>query len=75
MAGKRKVVDARKDKKGNIESVLLEGNKNFTSLSKAIDMTENGQVDLVVVHTDDKKHLRTRPNDKKKDNLDDMAGD
>ncbi len=73
MAGKRKVVDAKANAAGKITAVKLEGNKNFTSLEKAINMTENGDVDLVVVNVKDKKHLRTRPNEKTKDNLDDLA--
>lgn len=73
---KRKIVDAKADPKGNITDVKLEGNQNFTSLETAIKMTKQGLVDAVVVTPKDaKQHLRTRPDDKTKNNLDDMAGD
>jgi hypothetical protein len=73
---KRKIVDARADSDGNITDVKLEGNQNFTSLETAIDMTKQGLVDAVVVTPKDaKQHLRTRPDGKTQNNLDDMAGD
>ena len=73
---KRKIVDAKADSEGNITHVKIQGNQNFTSLDKAIDMTKQGLVDAVVVTPKDaKQHLRTRPDDKTKNNLDDMAGD
>lgn len=73
---KRKIVDAKADSKGNITDVKLQGNQNFTSLEKAIEMTKQGVVDAVVVTPKDaKQHLRTRPDDKTSNNLDDMAGD
>lgn len=73
---KRKIVDAKADKKGNIISVKLEGNKNHTSIDNAIKMTKKGEVDAVVVKPKKaKEHLRTRPDSKKNNNLDDMAGD
>ncbi|MCW4629588.1 MULTISPECIES: DUF3892 domain-containing protein [Marinomonas] len=75
MAKKRKVVDAKRDKNGNITDVLLEGNKNFTSTEKALGMTKSGLIDLVVVKRKDKEHLRTRPDGKKGNNLDEMADD
>ena len=75
MAKKRKVVDAKSDKKGNITDVLLEGNKNFTSAEKALEMTKSGTVDLVVVKSMGKEHIRTRPDEKKGNNLDEMADD
>lgn len=73
---KRKIIDARADSKGNIEAVKLDGNKTFTPLKKAIQMTKRGEVDAVVVNSKHaKKHLRTRPDNKTKNNLDEMAGD
>lgn len=76
MPKKRKIVDARADEKGNIEAVKIEGNQNFTSLENAIRMTEQGLVDAVVVtQKEGDKHLRTRPDSQKGNNLDDMAGD
>jgi len=76
MPDQRKIVDARKDSKGNIEAVKIEGNQNFTPIETAIRMTEQGKVDAVVVNPKDgDKYLRTRPDDKTGNNLDDMAGD
>jgi hypothetical protein len=73
---KRKIVDARADSKGNITAVKLKGNVTFTPLKTAIKMTRQGLVDAVVVKpTDAKIHLRTRPDSKTSNNLDDMAGD
>lgn len=76
MADKKKIVDARADKKGNIEAVKIEGNKTFTPKETAIRMTKQGKVDAVVVkQKDGDEHLRTRPDSKIKNNLDEMAGD
>ena len=76
MAGKKKIVDAKADSKGNITAVKIQGNQTFTPLETAIRMTEQGKVDAVVVHPKDgDKHLRTRPDGKTKNNLDEMAGD
>jgi 4-hydroxy-L-threonine phosphate dehydrogenase PdxA len=76
MSNKKKIVDARSDKNGNITEVKLSGNITFTRLETAIRMTERGQVDAVVVNPKDgSKHLRTRPDDKTKNNLDEMAHD
>jgi hypothetical protein len=73
---KRKIVDARADSKGNIEAVRIQGNQSFTPLKTAIKMTKQGKVDAVVVKPKDaKQHLRTRPDNKTKNNLDEMAGD
>lgn len=73
---KRKIVDAKADSKGNITAVKIQGNQTFTPLKTAIKMTKQGLVDAVVVKPKDaKQHLRTRPDNKTKNNLDDMAGD
>ena len=73
---KRKIVDARADKKGNITAVKLQGNQNFTPKKTAIKMAKRGEIDAVVVKPKNAiQHLRTRPDDKIKNNLDDMAGD
>lgn len=73
---KRKIVAARADEKGNISAVKIEGNKTFTPIKQAIKMTEKGAVDAVVVNPRNKeKHLRTRPDGRTTNNLDDMAGD
>lgn len=76
MSKKRKIVDAKADDKGNIKAVKIQGNETFTPLDTAIRMTEKGKVDAVVVkQKDGEKHLRTRPDSKKGNNLDDLAGD
>lgn len=76
MKDKRKIEDARQDKDGNISAVRIEGNQNFTSLDKAIEMTDKGEVDAVVVtRRDGSQHLRTRPDDKTGNNLDELAKD
>ena len=76
MSSKRKIIDARADSKGNIEAVKIQGNKTFTPLKTAIQMTKRGEIDAVVVKPKHAKtHLRTRPDGKSKNNLDEMAGD
>jgi len=76
MPKKKKIVDAKADSKGNIIAVKIQGNTTFTPLETAIRMTEQGLIDAVVVKPKGRrKHLRTRPNSKNTDNLDDMAGD
>lgn len=73
---KKKIVDAKAGPKGNISHVKLEGNQNFTSLETAIKLTKLGKVDAVVVTPSNaKEHLRTRPDSRSSNNLDDMAGD
>jgi Protein of unknown function (DUF3892) len=73
----RKVVDARQDEKGNITHVKLQGNQNFTSVETAIPMAEREELQNVhVVHRrDGGKHLRTNPDGKVGNNLDEMAKD
>lgn len=73
MSGK-KIVDAKNDSNGNVNAVKLEGNSSFTPLDTAIKMAEKGQIDAVVVNSKSgKKHLRTKPDGKKKNNLDQLA--
>ena len=73
----KKIVDAKADEKGNIRSVLFQGNSSFTPVSTAIDMAERGQIENAhAVHTrDGSKHLRSNPDSKEKNNLDQMAQD
>lgn len=77
MADKKKIVDARADSEGDITHVKFKGNTRFTPVETAIPMAERGDVENThVVHARDKKvHLRTNPDRKKSNNLDDMAGD
>jgi len=72
---KRKVIDARKNKDGIIQSVLLEGNKNFISVDKAYDMAKAGDVDLVAVGTGKGKYVRTPPDKSEVNNLSTLADD
>ncbi|MCY7348849.1 MAG: DUF3892 domain-containing protein [Pyrinomonadaceae bacterium] len=73
---KKKIVGAKADSKGNITDVKLKGNQTFTPIEKAIRMTKQGKVDAVAVNPKNaKEHLRTRPDGKTNNNLDDMAGD
>jgi hypothetical protein len=76
MTGKRKIVAAKADKKGNISAVKLEGNSNFTSIETAKRMTQSGQIDAVYVEANRNTvdHIRQRSNNIECDNLDDMAG-
>lgn len=77
MADKRKIVDARADSEGDITHVLFKGNQRFTSVEKAIPMADRGEIENThVVRASDKKtHLRTNPDGRQNNNLDDMAGD
>lgn len=77
MADKRRVVKARADDKGNIEAVLIEGNTRFTSVKKAAEMADRGELENVhAVHPQGgTPHLRANPNRRTADNLDSMAGD
>lgn len=76
MSVKKKIVDAKADPKGNITAVKIKGNETFTPLKTAIRMTKQGKIDAVVVKPKNaKEHLRTRPDGKTTNNLDEMAGD
>ncbi len=77
MANQKKVVDAKKDKKGRISSVRFEENQRFTSLKTAIRMAERNEIEDIHVLTgkNGKKWLRSNPNKKKNDNLQKLAKD
>jgi len=72
---KKKIVDAQQDPGGNISAVKFEGNKNFTPVKKAIEMAEMDKIiNVHAVHKKDgDKYLRSNPDNKKRNNLDDMA--
>lgn len=74
---KKKIVDARGDKDGDITHVKFQGNSNFTAVETAIPMAERGEIaDVHVSKTGaGKKYLRTDPNSTEQDNLDTMVGD
>lgn len=70
------MTDAKSDDKGNITHVKLDDNKTYTSIDTAIKMAEEGKVDAVVVNNKDgSKHIRSKPDKKTKNNLDEMAKD
>ena len=77
MSGKRKVVDARQDEKGNITQVKIQGNQNFTPVETAIGMAKRGELANAhaVKKSDGGEYLRTNPDGKTKNNLDEMAKD
>lgn len=78
MAPKKRIVDAKADKDGDITHVRFAGNKTWTTSERAIPMAERGLIENThaVYPTDGRKvHLRTNPNHRRVDNLDDMAGD
>jgi len=77
MVEKKKIVGARADSDGDITHVQFEGNIRFTSVGRAIPMADRGEIENihVVRRTGAKTHLRTNPNSRTRDNLDDMAGD
>ncbi len=78
MKGKgKKILNARQDAEGNISAVLLQGNTTFTPIQTAIDMTKRGQIDAVHVEKSQnaKEHIRSKPDTKTGNNLDEMAKD
>ena len=72
--GKR-VVDAKENKKANIVAVRLEGNNTFTDIETAKKMADRGEIENAhTVHRrDGSSYLRTNPDDKKGNNLEEMA--
>lgn len=77
MTKQKEIIDAVADKDGDITHVKFKGNQRFTPVERAIPIAERGEIkNTHVVHARDKKtHLRTNADGKKKNNLDDMAGD
>jgi hypothetical protein len=74
---KRIIVDAKADEEGDITHVKFQGNNNYTPVERAIPIADRGEIENThVVRARGKKvHLRTNPDGKKKNNLDDMVGD
>lgn len=72
--GKR-ITDAKQDSNGNITHVKLSGNQRFTTLSKAVQMAENGQIENAhaVRPKSGNPHLRTNPDGSTGNNLDELA--
>lgn len=70
------IVGAKADRDGDITAVLFKGNQTFTPVETAIKMAERGQIDNAhAVHAKSGPYLRSNPDDKKGNNLDEMAGD
>lgn len=74
---KRRIVDARADKDGDITHVRLSGNDRFTSVERAMPMADRGEIENahVVRRANAKPHLRTNRDGRERNNLDWMAGD
>lgn len=77
MAKKRKIVDARSDEKGRTTHVRFEGNERFTSVEKAKPIVERGDVSNahLVKPKGGEPYIRTNPDKKRGNNLDEMSGD
>jgi hypothetical protein len=77
MMTKKKIVDARSDSSGRTTSVRFEGNATFTKIEVAIQMAQRGQVAgaHVVTPKNGKPYLRTNPDGKVANNLDELSGD
>ena len=77
MTPKKRIIDARADSEGDITHVKFAGNVQFTSVTQAIPMADRNEIENahVVRRNNAKTHLRTNPDGKKSNNLDDMAGD
>lgn len=74
----KKIIDARSDTNGVTTHVKFSGNANFTPIKQAIPMVDNGQVSgaHVVRPSDGRKpFIRTNPDGKKGNNIDEMSGD
>ena len=72
---KKRIVDARSDNNGVITHVRFQGNQRFTSVERAIPIAERGAIeDVHVVHSvNARTHLRTDPDGRRMNNLDEMA--
>jgi hypothetical protein len=69
-----RIVDARADDKGNIVAVKFQGNTNFTAVERAIPIVARGSANAHVVRKSGAKpHLRTNPDGREANNLDEMA--
>jgi len=72
----KKVVDAKADADGNITAVLLQGNSTFTPVATAVDMARKGKIgNAHAVKHEGGDYLRSNPDGKVGNNLDEMAGD
>ena len=77
MGRQKKVVDAKADSQGRTTHVKLSGNKSWTPVETAMRMTERNEIaNTHVSHTGSgTPYLRTNPDGKKGNNLDEMSED
>ena len=77
MAKQRKIVDARSDEKGRTTHVLFDGNQQFTPVEKTKPIVERGEVSNahIVKPEGRDSYIRTNPDRKQGNNLDEMSGD
>ena len=75
MSTKRQVIDARNGTDGNISHVLVEGNSRFTPINQAISMAARGELSNVhpVHRKNGDTYLRSNPDKRANNNLDEMA--
>lgn len=71
----RGIVGAKEGPDGNISHVLIEGNTRHTPIERAIEMTKDGKIHGVNVSStaDGNEYLRSNPDNKTANNLDEMA--
>lgn len=67
----RKIKDVKLAKDGTIDKVLLSGNTNYLSSNRVVKLADEGKIEGAhSVHAKDKKpHLRSNPDDSKRNNL------
>lgn len=79
MVDKRDISDAKKGKDGTISHILFKNNKNYTKIEKAIEMVNQGKIELGNAHVvrtkDGNSYLRTNPDRELGNNLSEMAKD
>jgi hypothetical protein len=77
MAKQREIIDARSDKDGRTTHVLFEGNERFTPVDKAKPIVERGEVSNAHIVKPEQRDsfIRTNPDRKRGNNIDEMSGD
>lgn len=77
MGKKKRIIGAKSDEKGRTRSVRLSGNKTDTDIETAKRMAERGDIEGVHVVNPKKgnSYLRTNPDHKRKNNIDELSGD
>ncbi|MEM1055226.1 MAG: DUF3892 domain-containing protein [Bacteroidota bacterium] len=73
----KRITDATSDSKGRTTSVRLSGNKTNTPIETAKRMADRGQIEgaHVVRPKGRKSYLRTNPDGKSRNNIDQLSGD